>query len=1158
MRRQVMKRRSEALIVVVLILGAFALTACENLLNRAAPEILIIHGEQELAADGALSVGPYTSGSVTELEFIVKNIGDTTLSFGDDAVVLEDEAGICTVTVQPGGEIVPQDTATFTISVSHGDSGSYSADVGITPEGSEEPILSFSLYLSFVDSPSVQISTGAADPTYTSPIPVAIVFSQPVSGFDMGDLILTNCTASGLTTQDFAHYSVFLDPIADGAVGAEVGAGKATSLLSGAGNLASNGFSIVYDSVNPGITITSPGGATVSTVPIIFSIAVTEPITGFTIEDLNISNGVATALDQTGATTYEATVFPQQDGSVVIAVPAGSATDQAGLGCLQGGPLSITFAGVVVLGSMVIDADAESTGSQNVTLTMTIHPDFDVTLMMISNDIDFLGASWQAFASTHSWSLLQFDGLKTVFVKFKDADGNESGTISDTIVLDSIAPGQPGNAVFDSADDTGRYDDDNVTKQSSSLTLSGADAESGSSVELYSDVGGLLGSATATPLGTWLLDVSLSEATHQITVEVVDAAGNRSAASSPLNLTVDTTAPPPPAPVLAAEDDTGLSSADGVTKLSSGLTFTGAGAEGDSEIEMVSDVDGSLGTAMADGAGLWSIDAALSENNHQISVRQTDLAGNVSSFSTATGITVDLTAPVSKPALLRPYQGERTGVVLDPEFTWTASADGDYYQLQADDGSLFLSPAIDADLLTGTTYTPSADLPVSAVAPVGRRYYVRVRGVDAAGNPGPWSEGPPLRYFDAGRFHNDFNGDGYSDIIAGAVGNDRVTGAGSAFIYFGSAALDSTADVVVSGTAAGDYFGSVVAGVGDVNADGYCDVAVSAPGNDLDGTDYGTVFFFYGGPSMDAIPDVAMHGVSADDHYGRYSLDGADVNGDGYSDLLVCAYGDDTIGADAGAVYLYLGSAVLDNTADLVYYGASAGDQFGYHLDAGDVNNDGYADFVAGARYEDTAADNAGAAYVFFGSQTPDNTADVTLYGTVANERFGLNPAMNGDFDGDGYCDIAVIGGSAGVVSIYFGGQAPDSVVDASVTAVDSGRITSCGDFNGDGFDDLLTTDNNANGYAGEGYVFYGSSTFDTSLDLTIPDTSSEVGFGMSAAMAGDINADGYSDLVVGAYAQFNENGNAHVFLGGASPSDAVYLIIYGEAYEDWLGGSVD
>jgi len=144
---------------------------------------------------------------------------------------------------------------------------------------------------------------------------------------------------------------------------------------------------------------------------------------------------------------------------------------------------------------------------------------------------------------------------------------------------------------------------------------------------------------------------------------------------------------------------------------------------------------------------------------------------------------------------------------------------------------------------------------------------------------------------------------------------------------------------------AGDQFGWSVSTAGDVNGDGYSDIIVGAYSNDA-----GRAYIYFGGISMDNIADILMTGEAVFDQFGISVSTAGDVNGDGYSDVIVGAWLNSAGGSFAGRSYVYFGGTLMDNIADVIITGETAGDIFGISVStAGDVNGDGYSDVIVGA-----------------------------------------------------------------------------------------------------------------------------------------------------------------------------------------------------------------
>ncbi|HEV8129325.1 MAG TPA: integrin alpha, partial [Candidatus Eisenbacteria bacterium] len=224
----------------------------------------------------------------------------------------------------------------------------------------------------------------------------------------------------------------------------------------------------------------------------------------------------------------------------------------------------------------------------------------------------------------------------------------------------------------------------------------------------------------------------------------------------------------------------------------------------------------------------------------------------------------------------------------------------------------------------------------------------------------------------------DVNGDGYDDVITGAYQSSRNgLAVGRAYVYYGSRRPVNRADIVLIGEAAGDAFGVCVASAGDMNHDGYADVIVGAYQNDARGANAGRSYVYFGGPNLHERPDLVLNGEAAGDAFGYAVASAGDVNGDGFSDVIVGAYENSARGAGAGRAYVFFGSAKPDAVPDLVLSGEEAGDRFGISVaGAGDVNKDGIADVIVGAYQNDAGGVDAGRAYVFYGGKKLDDHPD--------------------------------------------------------------------------------------------------------------------------------------------------------------------------------------
>lgn len=246
----------------------------------------------------------------------------------------------------------------------------------------------------------------------------------------------------------------------------------------------------------------------------------------------------------------------------------------------------------------------------------------------------------------------------------------------------------------------------------------------------------------------------------------------------------------------------------------------------------------------------------------------------------------------------------------------------------------------------------------------------------------------------------DVNGDGASDLLAGEPFNEAGgPSAGAVHLYLGTpgSAPDSMEDALLIGRGNQDQFGSGVASAGDVNGDGFGDVMVGNSRNDDNGQGQsGSVELFLGGSGeFDVTPDATIRGLVGNDSFGEEALSAGNVNGDGFSDVLVGAPGTRVlIDSFTGRSYLYLsGAGSFDTFADAMFTGRAAGARLGNSVSfTGDVNGDGFGDFAIGAHGDDR---DRGRTDIYFGATgtTPDTSTDGVLLGEAMSNSFGFQIA---------------------------------------------------------------------------------------------------------------------------------------------------------------------
>ena len=367
----------------------------------------------------------------------------------------------------------------------------------------------------------------------------------------------------------------------------------------------------------------------------------------------------------------------------------------------------------------------------------------------------------------------------------------------------------------------------------------------------------------------------------------------------------------------------------------------------------------------------------------------------------------------------------------------------------------------------------------------------------------------------------DVNGDGVPDFVVGSSrGNNNGVGTGSATVFSGS---DGSILYTFFGDSRERSLGSSVSG-GDVNGDGFSDIIVGGP-NASSGGVLGTVRVLSG------FDGTVLHdfvGDSASDQFGSSVSSLGDVNGDGFGDLIVGAAFANNNGRRSGSARVFSGA---DGSVLYNFDGDSASDLLGSTLSGlGDVNGDGFSDFIVGVLNDDENGEDSGSVRVYSGS---DGSVLYTFLGDSAGDRLGSSVGGAGDVNGDGVVDLIAGGSNSSGSARVFSGS--DGSVLYDLDNGFGGSVRGAGDVNGDGFADLIVGvpgDGDAGACSGSARVFSG---VDGSLLYNFRGDCAGDNFGRSVSGVGDVNGDGFDDFVVGATGGgANDGGYARLYVSRA------------------------
>lgn len=408
----------------------------------------------------------------------------------------------------------------------------------------------------------------------------------------------------------------------------------------------------------------------------------------------------------------------------------------------------------------------------------------------------------------------------------------------------------------------------------------------------------------------------------------------------------------------------------------------------------------------------------------------------------------------------------------------------------------------------------------------------------------------------------DVDGDGFDDVVAGVPYYDGIyLGEGGAHVFLGDASglatnrIGGVTEYWLARPSLPGHFGQSVKGAGDVNGDGKADVIVGAPSHNT-----GYVYVYYDWANFTR---WTAGGDQANEGFGGSVSGAGDINGDGFDDIIIGASGYSNY---LGRAVVFLGGTNgLSLNPAWVVKGSQPSGLYGTSVSgAGDVNGDDIDDVIVGTSNYSNVEQGEGGAFVYLGTTNGLTTNAVwTAEGNQAYASFGSSVSTAGDVNGDGYDDV-IVGApyysngqsSEGAAFVYLGGPnglnaTPFWFAEANQESAYFGTsVSTAGDVNGDGYDDVIVgAPYYSNGQTNEGriYLYLGGLNGLSSTPYKTEESDQAFSqFGHSVSSAGDVNGDGYDDVVVG----------AHWYSNGQSYEGRTY-VFYGPRLTTYLNGWV-